>query len=157
MDAHQRSDLTQTPLLGMPPAGENTSPQTLTVAQARDSVQRLLYAHYDATRTAPAKTEVQDALLVTSELVTNAVRHGGGLAAFSADVEHGELLLRITDNNPAPPGPADDTDIDRPGGFGWALANRLCRALSVRPLPGGDGKTIVAHFPLGTQTDAHEA
>ncbi|MEW1648907.1 ATP-binding protein [Streptomyces sp. NPDC091219] len=147
MDGHESRDLTQTPPTGLPQAQGGTSPPPLTVGGARESVRRILDAHYQAAGTSPAGTETDDALLITSELVTNAMRHGGGLTAFSAHVVHGELMLQITDLNPVSP-QVTERGSTEPGGFGWALAGRLCRTLYVRPLPDGTGKTVVACLPL---------
>ncbi|MCX4775417.1 ATP-binding protein [Streptomyces sp. NBC_01264] len=38
-----------------------------------------------------------DALLVTSELVTNAIRHGGGLIAFCAEITGEALRVCVSD------------------------------------------------------------
>ncbi|MEU8601439.1 ATP-binding protein [Streptomyces parvulus] len=148
MDSHH-GDLTRTPPEGVAPLGPpvpGKSPPPMTAGEARDTVRHLLDGHY-AARGGPSGSEVADALLVTSELVTNANRHGGGLTAFSAHVVHGELMLQITDRSPLSPHVLE-AERSTPGGFGWALASRLCRTLYVRPLPDGSGKTIVACLPL---------
>lgn len=147
MDSHG-GDLTRTPPEGVAPLVPRApgNPPTTTAGEARDTVRRLLDDHYGV-RGEPSGTEVADALLVTSELVTNANRHGGGLTAFSAHVVHGELMLQITDRSPLSPHVLE-AERGTPGGFGWALASRLCRTLYVRPLPHGGGKTIVACLPL---------
>ncbi|MFG2976894.1 ATP-binding protein [Streptomyces sp. NPDC048331] len=80
-----------------------------------------------------------DALLVTSELVTNAIRHGGGVTAFRADVTDDVLLLSIGDADPRLPAPRTGT-VERPGGYGWPLVQRLAERVDCRTHP--DGKTI---------------
>ncbi|ESQ04917.1 regulatory protein [Streptomyces sp. PVA_94-07] len=95
---------------------------------------------------------VADALLVTSELVTNAIRHGGGLTGFDVQLEDSHLTLHVSDASPELPaatrsdGPFDP-DCPLVGGYGWPLVRRLCREVSVRPLPGG-GKCVTVTLSL---------
>ncbi|MFF9011220.1 ATP-binding protein [Streptomyces goshikiensis] len=86
-----------------------------------------------------------DVLLVTSELVTNAIRHGGGLAAFHIEIADDALLLSVADASPHPPLPRTGTP-DRPGGYGWPLVQRLADHVDVRSH--GSGKTISAELRL---------
>ncbi|MBV1953915.1 ATP-binding protein [Streptomyces albidoflavus] len=93
-----------------------------------------------------------DALLVTSELVTNAIRHGGGLTGFDVQLEDSHLTLHVSDASPEFPTatrPDGPFDFDRPlvGGYGWPLVRRLCREVSVRPLPDG-GKCVTITLSL---------
>ncbi|MFE1085814.1 ATP-binding protein [Streptomyces albidoflavus] len=93
-----------------------------------------------------------DALLVTSELVTNAIRHGGGLTGFDVQLEDSHLTLHVSDASPEFPTatrPDGPFDLDRPlvGGYGWPLVRRLCREVSVRPLPDG-GKCVTITLSL---------
>ncbi|MGA5296198.1 ATP-binding protein [Streptomyces koyangensis] len=95
---------------------------------------------------------VADALLVTSELVTNAIRHGGGLTGFDVQLEESHLTLHVSDASPELPTasrPDGPFDPDRPlvGGYGWPLVRRLCREVAVRPLPGG-GKCVTVTLSL---------
>ncbi|MFD7079319.1 ATP-binding protein [Streptomyces sp. NPDC059918] len=80
-----------------------------------------------------------DALLVTSELVSNAIRHGGGVTAFRAGVADGLLYLSIGDASPLLPAPRTGT-VERPGGYGWPLVQRLAERVDCRTHP--EGKTI---------------
>ncbi|MFJ5026393.1 ATP-binding protein [Streptomyces goshikiensis] len=86
-----------------------------------------------------------DVLLVTSELVTNAIRHGGGLTAFHAEITDDALFLSVADASPHPPLPRTGTP-DRPGGYGWPLVQRLADHVDVRSH--GSGKTISAELRL---------
>ncbi|MGQ4431341.1 ATP-binding protein [Streptomyces sp. SAS_260] len=115
--------------------------------EARDVVRGVLAAYYGDRGGRGGGTQADDALLVVSELVSNAVRHGGGLTVLSARVVHGELVLEVGDHSPVAPR-AGDGEATVPGGFGWVLAGRLCRSLDVHPLTGGKGKVIVACLPL---------
>ncbi|MEU9033018.1 ATP-binding protein [Streptomyces sp. NPDC048383] len=91
---------------------------------------------------------VTDALMVTTELVTNAIRHGGGLAAFHADVHEGALRVSVADHNPQPPiTRAAPPAGSRIGGYGWPLVQSLASHLTVTPR--GGGKLITADLKLG--------
>ncbi|MFG2755067.1 ATP-binding protein [Streptomyces wuyuanensis] len=114
-----------------------------TAADARERVRRLL----DGLAGAPLPPRVVgDVHLVTSELVTNALRHGGGIAAFRAELVGGAVRVSVTDRSPAPPRSAPRPDIATPGGFGWPLVLRLSRSVAV--IPARDGKTVEAVVPL---------
>jgi len=88
-----------------------------------------------------------DALTVTSELVTNAVNHGAPpitLTLALVTPEHGaepELLIEVTDGSPEPPlhrAPGDD------GGFGMTVVNGFA---NVSIAPHGHGKAVRALLP----------
>ncbi|MGW3965628.1 ATP-binding protein [Amycolatopsis sp. NPDC005003] len=65
---------------------------------------------------------VDDALLVVTELATNALRHGRGEPVLRLSVDGGDVRIEVFDDNPAPPvrRPAGDD-----GGWGLALVDRL--------------------------------
>ncbi|MFF3032738.1 ATP-binding protein [Streptomyces rubiginosohelvolus] len=92
---------------------------------------------------------VNDALLVVSELISNADRHGGGLREFAAGVEDGHLRLEVADHSEVLPESAAHDPLV-PGGFGWSLVRRLSVDARIRPWPAGDGpgKTIVVSLRL---------
>jgi anti-sigma regulatory factor (Ser/Thr protein kinase) len=103
--------------------------------------------------------EVTDeVLLVTSELVTNAVRHGEGEIEVRVDVSHGAVRVEVLDEGALvveePPGVMP---VDAPGG--WGL--HLVRALSQSWGSGLDphGRTLVwAEVGLpGRQPGDHRA
>ncbi|WP_327179352.1 ATP-binding protein [Streptomyces sp. NBC_01335] len=88
-----------------------------------------------------------DALLVTSELVTNAYLHGGGLTAFSAWIAGDELFLSVSDGSTALPVTRSRTPGRYTvGGYGWPMVARLSKSLSVTPT--ATGKSIEAVLPL---------
>ncbi|MDX2394810.1 ATP-binding protein [Streptomyces sp. DK15] len=90
---------------------------------------------------------VTDALMVTTELVTNAIRHGGGLAAFHADVHEGALRVSVADHNPQLPITRTSPPAgSRIGGYGWPLVQSLAAHLSVTTH--GNGKLITADLKL---------
>ncbi|MFJ7780672.1 ATP-binding protein [Streptomyces yangpuensis] len=86
-----------------------------------------------------------DALLVTSELVTNAIRHGDGVIDFRADIAGDVLRLSIADANPRPPAVRTGT-VDHPGGYGWPLIQRLTEHVDCSTR--ADGKTITTALRL---------
>ncbi|MBL1288194.1 ATP-binding protein [Streptomyces sp. For3] len=117
-------------------------------AAARDAVVRVLRERFCGGRgEEPAEVVVGDALLVTSELVTNAVRHGGGLTGFTTEITAEGLLLTVSDASTRPPVTAErDPAVVTVGGYGWLLVRRLAKRVSVTYLP--DGKHIAALIPL---------
>ncbi|HWU10879.1 MAG TPA: ATP-binding protein [Streptomyces sp.] len=117
-------------------------------AAARAVVTRLLEARFCGLGgEGLADVVVADALLVTSELVTNAVRHGGGLTGFSAEVVDDGLLLTVSDASTRAPVMTERDPGSAPvGGYGWPLVRRLTERVSVTHLP--DGKHIVALVAL---------
>ncbi|MFD3327947.1 ATP-binding protein [Streptomyces sp. NPDC058701] len=82
-----------------------------------------------------------DALLITSELVTNAIRHGGGVIHFHTAIEDDALHVAVSDPSPHPPVPRP-TGHGTPGGYGWPLIQRLTEHIDITPLPDAGGKTI---------------
>ncbi|MFC8174310.1 ATP-binding protein [Streptomyces sp. NPDC057325] len=85
--------------------------------------------------------QIDDLLLVTSELVTNAYRHGGGVTDFGIAVGPDRVTVSVADASGRTPR-QDLHDELRPGGFGWPIVLRLCREVTVDARP--DGKTIHA-------------
>ncbi|GAA4792254.1 ATPase [Streptomyces ziwulingensis] len=93
---------------------------------------------------------LSDAVLVASELTTNAILHGGGVTDFRVDVVGPGVRLSVSDRSdelPAPAPPADPKGRRRVGGHGWSIICRLARDVSVACLPTG-GKRISVLIPL---------
>jgi len=89
---------------------------------------------------------IGDAALVFSELVTNAVLHGGGAVRISAcladDGRH--LLVEVQDNEAAAPVPA----VGGPnGGFGLQIIEQLSERWGITPT--ADGKVVWAVLRSG--------
>ncbi|MGY0020423.1 ATP-binding protein [Streptomyces sp. YJ-C3] len=119
-------------------------------AQAREQVRRAVHAcAADAPEGAGAQVEqrLADAQLACSELVSNARRHGGGLAWFQVRAEGGHVVIEVGDHSSALP-LSPPRDALEPGGFGWALVQRLAEKISVEVRPDGRGKIIRAHLPV---------
>ncbi|MER7187562.1 ATP-binding protein [Streptomyces hyaluromycini] len=93
---------------------------------------------------------LDDALLVTSELTTNAILHGGGITGFDVDVEGCAVRVSVSDRSdeiPVAERAAEERDRWLPGGRGWPIVCRLARDVEVAGLPCG-GKRITAVVPL---------
>ncbi|WOI61248.1 ATP-binding protein [Streptomyces fradiae] len=135
------------PTAGRPP-GDPADGRHRAVAAARARVRGLLRTR--AAGPVPPRVE-DDVLLVVTELVTNALRHGGGVTAFHAELDgDGDALtVEVADASPAPPHtrPHGDDPAAVPGGFGWPLVRRLSHRVAVTPTPGG--KTVRAVLRLG--------
>ena len=102
-----------------------------------------------ATRLGAHEDTVETAALLTSELVTNSVRHcpqGGGIAVDAYRTRAGRLRVRVSDDGAAMPEvrtPAPD-DV---GGRGLVLVEALTAAWGVEPRTGG-GKAVWFLLPL---------
>ncbi|GAA3831928.1 ATP-binding protein [Streptomyces phyllanthi] len=118
-------------------------------AEARNAVRRAV-----SDRTAGTccdEDTLSDALLVVSELTTNAMLHGGGVTEFDVALVGRELYVSVSDRDHRVPvaSPAvDDHGRMRCGGRGWPIVCRLSRDVTVSGLPSG-GKRITAVVPLG--------
>ncbi|MFJ4920303.1 ATP-binding protein [Streptomyces sp. NPDC088725] len=125
------------------PAPRRVAPRPLprTPAEARALVQAVLHERWYELD----ELVIADALLVTSELTTNAVRHGGGITRFEARIADDCLVLLIADRSSAPPAalPRQGEDPSQ-GGYGWPLIRRLTREITVIPAlsPGGPGGAV---------------
>ncbi|MFH8976924.1 ATP-binding protein [Streptomyces sp. NPDC017890] len=92
--------------------------------------------------------DVIDLLLVVSELVTNAILHGDGLAGFEVRPMGDGMWIAVHDNSAVVPRAAYAFPTRHHGsGYGWPLVARLAREIDVERHPGG-GKTISVLVPL---------
>jgi anti-sigma regulatory factor (Ser/Thr protein kinase) len=92
----------------------------------------------------PPPTEAVASLLLT-ELVTNAVRHGGarGGQPVAVTVEHWPGLLRVSVSDPGPSFHWRPPDPRRPpaeGGYGLVLVDRMAHRWGIEPA--GDSTTV---------------
>ena len=79
---------------------------------------------------------VDDALLLTSELVTNSVLHGGPPLVIAVDCDGEQLQVRVRDGSPAVPAPQEAAQSDE-NGRGLALVAALSDDWGVDPEPEG--------------------
>ncbi|MFE5489356.1 ATP-binding protein [Streptomyces virginiae] len=114
-------------------------------AQAR----RATRAHLDAAASSgdeslpPLTTDT--ALLLISELVTNAVRHTSGGCLLEVRLASDGIDIEVTDTSDAEPEPRRP-DRRGEGGWGWHLVNRLGSDVGIRHHAAG-GKTIHVRVP----------
>ncbi|MER5948636.1 ATP-binding protein [Streptomyces sp. NPDC001904] len=111
----------------------------LTCPEARSHVRAVLKPLSDTLPEAQAALLQQDACLVTSELVTNAMLHGGGVRDFDAGLQGHVLTIRVGDRSTTPPTPRSPAPAV-PGGHGWLVIQRLSTGVTVEP--DAHGKTV---------------
>ncbi|MEU1146092.1 ATP-binding protein [Streptomyces sp. NPDC005863] len=119
-----------------------------TAAEARQQVAGVLRAWADGPGAAVGERARADILLVVSELVTNALRHGGGVTRFDADM--GDEGIRVTVGDRSADLPRHP-DPRRPrargeGGYGWFLVRELATEITL--VLGRTGKDISVTLPL---------
>jgi anti-sigma regulatory factor (Ser/Thr protein kinase) len=95
----------------------------------------------------PDQQSNQDAQLVVSELVTNALRYapGPGALLLELSADAARLTIAVRDGSSDQP-LLREPDPRRAGGHGLHLVTRLCE--QVRTVPSGEGKRIVAELLL---------
>jgi anti-sigma regulatory factor (Ser/Thr protein kinase) len=104
----------------------------------------------------PLSADASDAvLLMTSEIVTNALRHGRPQSAqeIVLRVERGPHNVRIEVVNDGPvfvPEPPFQPNADRDGGYGLYIVNRLASAWGVEP----EGDRTRVWFEVDDDADA---
>ncbi|MFD9374096.1 ATP-binding protein [Streptomyces sp. NPDC059999] len=112
------------------------------VAEARQAARAFLNALGPSMDAERADTVV----LVVSELVTNALRHGGGTYALRLAAHPDTIEVTVADPSARAPRPRTPDLLHGTGGFGWHMVNDLARAVVVTPRPEG-GKTVRALLP----------
>ncbi|MFI8811800.1 MULTISPECIES: ATP-binding protein [unclassified Streptomyces] len=113
------------------------------VADARENTRNFL----DSLRQPPIAAEAADTVvLAVSELVTNALRHGGGTCTLNLTAHPDSVEVAVHDSSPQTPR-MRTPDLDGgTGGFGWPMVNHLARTTAVTRRPAG-GKTVTAFLP----------
>jgi anti-sigma regulatory factor (Ser/Thr protein kinase) len=89
---------------------------------------------------------LDDAVLVASELVENAVRHAGSAPSLRLELRPTQFAIAVHDDDPTPPKPRPLT-CDQPGGRGMPLVEAVCKAWGASPSTRG-GKVVWAVLPL---------
>ncbi|MEV8568270.1 ATP-binding protein [Streptomyces sp. NPDC051322] len=108
-------------------------------ADARDAVSGFLAGLHPA----PPPHTTQNLVLLASELVTNALRHAGGVTVLRLRADRRSLEVAVADPSPAYPQDRTPDLTGRTGGFGWPMVQRLARTVAVRSVPDG-GKVVSA-------------
>ncbi|WP_433543958.1 ATP-binding protein (plasmid) [Streptomyces sp. CA-294286] len=88
-------------------------------------------AFADRLSPAPAPDTADSLVLVVSELVTNAVRHGGGRYTLALSASPDTLTVAVGDPSPERPHPRAPDTADGGGGFGWHLVGMLAQEVTV--------------------------
>ncbi|MEV6042004.1 MULTISPECIES: ATP-binding protein [Streptomyces] len=127
---------------GASPSAAHVSTGPATAAQARDEARAFL----SALAPRPSRESAENVLLVVSELVTNALRHAGGVTALLFAADPGLLHITVRDPSPQPPRERTPDMRGREGGFGWVLVRDLARSVAVTPC-GEGGKNICVALP----------
>ncbi|MFD3548660.1 ATP-binding protein [Streptomyces sp. NPDC058655] len=121
-------------------ADATTVRSTTAVAGARESARTFL----EGLRRPPVAPDAADTVvLVVSELVTNALRHGGGTCTLDLTAHPDTIEVAVHDASPQPPHVRTPDLHGSSGGFGWVMVNRLARATAVTSRTCG-GKTVSA-------------
>lgn len=90
--------------------------------------------------------DVQDeTALVVSELVTNALVHGGRTATLTLALALDRVQVAVQDSSPLIPAPRTSS-LDDEGGRGLEIVGLLAVAWGVEPVPGG--KRVFAELDL---------
>jgi serine phosphatase RsbU (regulator of sigma subunit)/anti-sigma regulatory factor (Ser/Thr protein kinase) len=128
-------------------------PEPAAVAAARKFVRETLQAWLDARPAAPDTELVDDAVLLTSELVTNAVVHAGTQVQVTCKLAASAVEVVVRDSHPARmvPGPAHDDSIpaERTHGRGLLLPSALASAWGVSY--GAEAKAVWFRMGLAGQ------
>jgi len=91
---------------------------------------------------------IEDASLLASELLSNAVRHGAGSVTLRVEVDHGVVQVRVHDDDPGVPAvrESDPASVD---GRGLFIVQYVADQWGSDP--DDPGKTV--WFQLGTSSD----
>lgn len=110
------------------------------VADTRETTRAFL----EALRQPAVGSEAADTVvLVVSELVTNALRHGGGPYTLRLTAHPDTIEVTVDDPSTQAPWMRTPDLNGAAGGFGWPMVNRLAHATAVTLRPSG-GKTVSA-------------
>ena len=109
-------------------------PKRASASLARQRLSALMATH--------PQEETDDAVLATSELVTNAIVHGEGVV--TVHVWHGSTVVRVevTDQGEATPVPRYGHHDAADSGRGLMIVDMLATRWGVLPSAGGPGKTV---------------
>jgi anti-sigma regulatory factor (Ser/Thr protein kinase) len=84
---------------------------------------------------------ISDAVLLTSEIVTNAIVHAGGVIDTVVRLSGGLLRVEVTDRDPNPPVRCHPARTEE-GYRGIALVEAYAEDWGTDPSPSGTGKTV---------------
>ncbi|MFF8837356.1 ATP-binding protein [Streptomyces sp. NPDC015130] len=110
-----------------------------TTRTCRDLTQRAL-SEWFGPAGAPGQVAAEDALLLVSEIVTNAFVHGGVPYELRLDRTDGGLWVQVSDTSPVRPRPHGPHHAGGTSGHGLYLLERLAVAWGC--VRRGEGKTV---------------
>ncbi|WP_030980870.1 ATP-binding protein [Streptomyces sp. NRRL S-1824] len=126
--------------MNMMTVNATTARSTGAVADARDAARAFLEG---LRQPAVAPDAADTVVLVVSELVTNALRHGGGTCTLELTAHPDTIEVAVHDPSRHAPRMRTADLNGGTGGFGWPMVNRLARATAVTRRASG-GKTVSA-------------
>jgi anti-sigma regulatory factor (Ser/Thr protein kinase) len=132
--------------------GNSSSPAAARMVVRGDSPQSVLHARqaaraFTANLTpAPDPAMADTLVLVVSELVTNALRHGGGHYTLTLAADPDTITIAVSDPTPTPPRDRTPDLTSGTGGLGWPMVRHLTNHLTITPGP-SQGKTIHTQLP----------
>ena len=93
------------------------------------------------------RATAEDALLIVSELVTNAVRHGQPEIVLQLDLGDDRIRIEVHDGgDELPLVPADQPAVDRPTGRGLLIVAATASDWGITRPTTGSGKTVWAEL-----------
>lgn len=95
----------------------------------------------DASAGLPAE-RIDDAVIATNELVTNAVQHAGGSLTIAIERGDDAIAVAVVDGSVDRPGITPAAPVLDEGGRGLDLVAKLTDAWGCRSTPDGAGKVI---------------
>jgi len=126
--------------------GPDVSKQRLTLV---DGLQAPAHARaWTSAHLPPLPTHIaEDALLVVSELVTNAVRHGRPDIEITLNITPDRVRIEVRDGGDTlPVVPSGQPSIDRPTGRGLLIVAATANDWGIERSPGATGKTVWAEL-----------
>ncbi|MEN8649213.1 ATP-binding protein [Streptomyces sp. 21So2-11] len=111
------------------------------ISRARDTA----HAFADGLDLAPGSGMADDLVLVVSELVTNALRHGGGRYSLEMFANPHAVTVAVSDPSPTRPRERAPDLNGGSGGFGWHMVRRIACTVWITSGP-APGKTVHALF-----------
>lgn len=133
---------TRVALMNMMTVNATTVRCTGAVADARDAARAFLEGLRQPTVAPDAADTV---VLVVSELVTNALRHGGGTCTLELTAHPDTIEVAVHDRSRHAPRMRTPHLDGGTGGFGWPMVNGLARATAVTRRASGS-KTVSARL-----------